>query len=302
MIKTFLAGALCLLSIASLHAQECSWRGISIAPEDCCAPYVRDDYHYPQSVEQEIIAAQGGEICSPYTGECFESRTETDIEHIIALSEAHDSGLCAATDEKKRQFASDLLNLTLASPALNRYEKRDRDAADWLPERNRCWFAAQIVAVRLAYGLTIDQREADALEATLSACGWPEEIYFYFITHPTPVDAYACAATSCAVVASLFSHSAVVAIGVTQGEAVDDDPCWREIAYEGKSAYLHCSWFTPIEPCSRRAQSPTDAREAYPDLTCGEIYERFGEANFPRDHPAYSARRDGDGDGIACER
>ena len=111
----------------------------------------------------------GGEICSPYTGECFESRTETDIEHIIALSEAHDSGLCAATDEVKRQtFASDLLNLTLASPALNRYEKRDRDAADWLPERNRCWFAAQIVAVRLAYGLTIDQREADALEATLS--------------------------------------------------------------------------------------------------------------------------------------
>ena len=103
-------------------------------------------------------------------------------------------------------------------------------------------------------------------------------------------------------VASLFSHSAVVAIGVTQGEAVDDDTCWREIAYEGKSAYLNCSWFTPIEPCSRRAQSPTDAREAYPDLTCGEIYERFGEANFTRDHPAYSARRDGDGDGIACER
>ena len=302
MKKTFLAGALCLLSIASLHAQECSWRGIPIAPEDCCAPYVRDDYHYLQSVEQEIIAAQGGEICSPYTGECFESRTETDIEHIIALSEAHDSGLCAATDETKRQFASDLLNLTLASPALNRYEKRDRDAADWLPERNRCWFAAQIVTVRLAYGLTIDQREADALEATLSDCGWPEEIYLYFITHPTPVNAYACAATSCAVVASLSSHSAVVTVGVTQGEAVDDDPCWREIAYEGKSAYLHCSWFTPIEPCSRRAQSPTDAREAYPDLTCGEIYERFGEANFPRDHPAYSARRDRNGDGIACER
>ena len=264
MIKTFLAGALCLLSIASLHAQECSWRGIPIAPEDCCAPYDRDDYHYPQSVGQEIIAAQGGEICSPYTGECFESRTETDIEHIIAISEAHDSGLCAATDETKRQFASDLLNLTLASPALNRYEKRDRDAADWLPERNRCWFAAQIVTVRLAYGLTIDQREAAALESVLSDCAWPEEIYLYFITQSTPVNAYACAATSCAVVASLSSHSAVVTFGETQGEAVDDDPCWREIAYEGRSAYLHCSWFAPIEPCARRALPRTDPPRVLP--------------------------------------
>ena len=295
------AGALCLLSFASLHAQECSWRGISIAPENRCTEYYPKDYPYPQSVEVDIIEAQGGTICSPYTLECFESRSETNIEHIVARSEAHDSGLCAATEEVKRQFASDLINLTLASPEVNR-EKSGKDAAEWLPERNRCWFAAQIVAVRLAYGLTIDQREAAALESVLSDCVWPEETYFYFITHPTPVNAYACAATSCAVVASLFSHSAVVAIGVTQGEAVDDDPCWREIAYEGKSAYLHCSWFTPIEPCSRRALPPTDPREPYSGLSCGEIYERYSEANFPREHPAYSARRDGDKDGIACER
>ena len=304
MKKTFLAGALCLLSFASLHAQECNWRGIPIAPEDRCATYNRDDYRYPQSVELEIIAAQGGEICSPYTGECFESRTETDIEHIIALSEAHDSGLCAATDEVKRQFASDLLNLTLASPALNRYEKSDRDAADWLPERNRCWFAAQIVAVRLAYGLTIDQREADALEATLSACGWPEEIYLYFITQSTPVNAYACADATCATVANLPAHSAVMARGAWRDVAVADDTCWMEITHAREPAYLPCSAVTPIEPCSRRALPPTEEviLDSYAGLTCGEIYERYGEANFGRDHPAYSARRDRDDDGIACER
>ena len=68
----------------------------------------------------------GGEICSPYNDECYESPTETDIEHIIALSEAHDSGLCATTDETKQQFAADLRNLTLAPPALQRYEKSDQ--------------------------------------------------------------------------------------------------------------------------------------------------------------------------------
>ena len=38
----------------------------------------------------------GGIIYGPYTGIWFGSTSETDIEHIVARSEAHDSGLCAA--------------------------------------------------------------------------------------------------------------------------------------------------------------------------------------------------------------
>ena len=87
----------------------------------------------------------------------------------MARSEAHDSGLCAASRRKRRRFALDLLNLTLAGPSLNRHQKSDRDAAEWLPEQNRCWFAARVVAVRRKYELTIDRREAGALERVLSA-------------------------------------------------------------------------------------------------------------------------------------
>ena len=99
---------------ASLAQEE--WRGIRVAAENRCAPYDRDDYPYSQSVELAIIAREGGNICSPYTNECFESRFDTDIEHIVAVSEAHDSGLCAVSATIKRQFSSDLRNLTLASP------------------------------------------------------------------------------------------------------------------------------------------------------------------------------------------
>ena len=53
---------------------------------------------------------------------------------------------------------------------VNRYEKSGKDASEWVPDRNRCWFAGKIVEVRLAYGLTIDRREADALERILSGC------------------------------------------------------------------------------------------------------------------------------------
>ena len=74
-----------------------------------------------------IVAALGG-VYGPYTGRWFASPRDTDIEHIVARSEVHDSGLCAADAARRRRFASDLLNLTLASPAVNRTQKGDKDA------------------------------------------------------------------------------------------------------------------------------------------------------------------------------
>ena len=145
------------------------WRGLVIAPEERCAPYDASEYHYPQSVEPRIADSLGS-VCSPYTCETFGGLNETDIEHIVARSEAHDSGLCAASPERKSEFASDIRNLTLSAPDLNRYVKGAKDVADWTPDENKCWFAWRVIDVRRAYGLTIDHREADALDAILTAC------------------------------------------------------------------------------------------------------------------------------------
>lgn len=143
--------------------------GVRIAPEDRCAPYDPGDYSYPQSVELDIIEMLEG-IYSPYTGQCFESRDETDIEHIVARSEAHDSGLCSADDDRKEEFARDLLNLTLASPEVNRYQKGAKDVAEWVPDTNVCWFVQRTLQVRRKYGLTIDQREANTADEILKGC------------------------------------------------------------------------------------------------------------------------------------
>ena len=145
------------------------WHGLTLAPEDRCSPYDPDEYHYSPSVEPRIAEARGG-VYGPYTGTWFDSIRETDIEHIVARSEAHDSGLCAADPDTKDEFASDLLNLTLASPSVNRHQKVDKDAAEWLPELNRCWYVGRIIRVRLEYGLTIDQAEADAIDSVLVGC------------------------------------------------------------------------------------------------------------------------------------
>ena len=112
-----------------------TWRSLTVAPETRCSPYdKRRDYPYPQSVERDIVRDLGA-VYGPYTGTCFASTTETDIEHVVAASEAHDSGLCAADRETRARFARDLRNLTLASPQVNRYQKSGRDAAEWVPAR-----------------------------------------------------------------------------------------------------------------------------------------------------------------------
>ena len=157
-----------------------TWRGLVVAPEYRCSPYDRRDYPYPQSVEPRIVAAYGGHIYDPYTGRIFASRRQTDIEHVVAVSEAHDSGLCAAAASTRRRFASDLLNLTLAAPEVNRCGRSGKcakDAAEWLPPQNRCWFANRVVEVRRKYRLTIDRREASVLERVLAGCKSTEMVF-----------------------------------------------------------------------------------------------------------------------------
>ena len=78
--------------------------------------------------------------------------------------------MCAADAETKKRFASDLLTLTLASPEVNRQQKSGKDAAEWLPDLNQCWFADRVEQVRQEHKLTIDETEAAALETVLSGC------------------------------------------------------------------------------------------------------------------------------------
>ena len=59
-------------------------------------------------------------------------------------------------------------NLTIADPTVNRSEKSDRDAAEWIPDRHGAWFAARVIAVKQEYELSVDPAERDALEMLLA--------------------------------------------------------------------------------------------------------------------------------------
>ena len=135
------------------------WRGLHVAPERACpnleVPYPWEDGSYPAVVKDEIVRRLGG-FWSPYDQQAFLVLGDVDVDQVVSITEAHASGLCIADAVTQITFYTDLNNLTLASPRVNRVAKKDRDAADWLPESNRCWFAWRVLQVRLSYDLTID--------------------------------------------------------------------------------------------------------------------------------------------------
>ena len=167
-----------------------TWMGLPVCEESARVGYDRDAFGTPySSLEDEIIddlPISNGQVYTPYTCTLYEIEADgtaaTDIEHIVALAEAYDSGLPEA---QVRTFAGDLDNLTIAVPSVNRNQKSDRDAGEWGPPENRGWFASRIVAVKQEYSLSVNPAERDALadmlagdasrEVTCAATEEPEE-------------------------------------------------------------------------------------------------------------------------------
>ena len=83
--------------------------------------------------------------------------------------------------QPERSSPPTLLNLTLASPSVNRHQKSDKDIAEWLADLNQCWYVDQTLQVRREYGLTIDRREAEAAEAAeqvLALCTTTDMLFY----------------------------------------------------------------------------------------------------------------------------
>ena len=164
---------------AGCSADAETWRGLRVCSELSREGYDRDDYGDGyRNLEDEIIAAlpatmkANGQVYTPYSCIAFDITSNgtaaTDIKHIVALAEAHDSGIAA---DRRRAFAADLDNLTIADPTVNRSQKSARDAAEWMPTHHGAWFAERVIQVKQEYGLTVDPAERDALEALLAGGG-----------------------------------------------------------------------------------------------------------------------------------
>ena len=116
----------------------------------------------------------GGVLPDPYSGKNIDfvfGASLVDIDHVVALSNAWQTGAFQFTDEIRLQCANDPLNLLAVSASLNR-QKGDGDAATWLPPTKsyRCQYVARQIAVKKKYGLWVTKPEKVAMSTLLAKC------------------------------------------------------------------------------------------------------------------------------------
>lgn len=109
-----------------------------------------------------------------YDDRPFDDPSRLDIDHMVPLAEAHDSGAATWPAERKSAFANDLdlaAALTAVSASTNRAKSAD-DPSDWRPPLRGAWcqYAHDWIAVKVKWSLTADQREVDALQEMLDTC------------------------------------------------------------------------------------------------------------------------------------
>ncbi|MEU5955179.1 HNH endonuclease family protein [Streptomyces sp. NPDC047525] len=121
--------------------------------------------------------ASGSLAPDPYTGKdvtFVRGRSQVDIDHLVALSDAWQKGAGTWEPSKRIAFANDPLNLLAVDAGPNR-GKGDGDTATWLPPDKgyRCAYVARQVAVKKKYGVWVTGAERDAMKRVLTGC--PQE-------------------------------------------------------------------------------------------------------------------------------
>ncbi|MBO3681684.1 HNH endonuclease family protein [Streptomyces sp. NEAU-YJ-81] len=97
-----------------------------------------------------------------------------DIDHMVPLAEAWDSGASAWTPAERQAYANDLgdTRALVAVTARENRQKADQDPAEWLPSSPtaRCRYVTDWTVVKTRWGLSVDLVEADALEQLAAEC------------------------------------------------------------------------------------------------------------------------------------
>ncbi|MFJ1695702.1 HNH endonuclease family protein [Streptomyces sp. NPDC088252] len=119
-------------------------------------------------------ALTGGEWLSYYDEVKVTDPRNLDIDHVVPLAEAWDSGAYDWTPERRQAYANDLgaeRSLVAVTAAKNR-AKGDKDPADWMPpaESATCTYLADWVGTKLRWGLSADSTELAALKKLSAGC------------------------------------------------------------------------------------------------------------------------------------
>ena len=144
------------------------------------------------TVKSDSCRVLTGTLVGPYTGKTISfvrgnsTSSLVQIDHVVALSNAWQTGAQQLSQAQRVSLANDPLNL-LAVDGRTNSSKGDGDTATWLPpvKSYRCAYVARQISVKATYGLWVTQAEHDAMTRILTAC--PDEPATASAFAPEPV-------------------------------------------------------------------------------------------------------------------
>ena len=116
----------------------------------------------------------GGRWYSYYDNTSWTLPSDLDIDHMVALAEAWDSGARGWTTSRRQAYANDLgdgRSLAAVTDNVNQ-AKGDKDPAEWMPPYSpaRCRYIQEWVAVKIRWRLTVNTTEKSALTSAANGC------------------------------------------------------------------------------------------------------------------------------------
>jgi hypothetical protein len=158
------------------YEREAFGEGWLVGPDGCD---VRDKV---LAEESQVPVTRGADGCdvvkgswlSIYDGYSTPDPAELQIDHMVPLAEAWDSGAGGWPPERREQYANDTVrpDALIAVTAATNQSKSDRDPAEWMPPNSDSWcrYADAWIIQKAAWQLTIDPPERDALRNILTTC------------------------------------------------------------------------------------------------------------------------------------
>jgi hypothetical protein len=117
-------------------------------------------------------ALTGGRWFSYYDRLTWADSSRIDIDHLVPLAEAWDSGARLWTAAQRQAYANDLgdwRTLVGVTDTVNE-SKGDQDLAEWQPQFGKCRYLRQWVAVKIRWRLSVDPAERTAMKKLATTC------------------------------------------------------------------------------------------------------------------------------------
>jgi hypothetical protein len=136
-----------------------------------------------RDTRDEVLAAESqvqvsgcdvrtGQWLSYYDRRTWTDSADVDIDHLVALAEAWDSGARRWAARTRERFANDLgdgRTLVAVTDNVN-MSKSDQDPAEWLPQYDQCRYVREWTAVKMRWSLKVNRAERRALIHRADRC------------------------------------------------------------------------------------------------------------------------------------